>query len=105
MSVRRCSTERQAPRAERRASPRPTFLLLVLALALALSCATPPPERPASILEDLEYVKAHAAWRIRTAMADTDATAMAIVLVDVNGDAMRENGGIVWANGFGRREQ
>ncbi len=73
-------------------------------LLLALACATPPPERPASILEDLEYVKTHAAWRIRTAMADTDATAMAIVLVDANDDAVRENGGIVWANGFGRGE-
>jgi CubicO group peptidase (beta-lactamase class C family) len=79
-------------------------VVVALAVALANSCATPPPERPASILEDIEYVKAHAAWRIRTAMAENDATAMAIVLVDANAGALAEGGGIVWANGFGRGE-
>lgn len=94
-----------APRTERGASPRPTIRsAFTCALVLGLACATPPPERPASILDDLDYVKAYAAWRIRTAMAENDATAMAIVLVDANDDAMRDSGGIVWANGFGRRE-
>jgi CubicO group peptidase (beta-lactamase class C family) len=77
-------------------------LLWGVVLVGLVACATPPPARPASILQDFDYVKAHAAWRIRTAMAETDATAMAIVLVDANDD--EHPSGIVWANGFGRRE-
>jgi CubicO group peptidase (beta-lactamase class C family) len=79
---------------------------VLCAWLLASSCATSPPAppRPASVLEDLDYVKAHAAWRIRTLMAETGATAMAIVLVDASDEAVRDNGGIVWANGFGRAD-
>lgn len=76
-------------------------LSVLLVLVVNAGCAASPPLRPSSIRDDIDYVKAHAAWRIRTAMAETDATAMAIVLVDVDSDAPS---GILWANGFGRGE-
>ena len=75
-----------------------TLLGLVGVLLGASACRTPPPERPADVREDLDYVKAHTAWRIRASMEDANATAVALVLVD----ASEEGSGIVWANGFGR---